>query len=182
MAEIKEINSQIWQHYGIKRLVTLRKYNFHERVARKKPFITEANQKVRQQLAKTYVKKPPKFWKRVIFVGENKYNFLRMMGSKDYSGNSMLNNKKNLAFFVKYSEGSLMVWGLLNRNLHLIYAITDKCVHLSIMKQNLLKKWTYYQFSKFTKIMTHSIMHIFANCELCIIVHKLSKRLHRVPI
>ncbi|GBM57863.1 Transposable element Tcb1 transposase [Araneus ventricosus] len=119
----------------------LRKYNFHGRVARRKPFLSKAHQRARLEFAKSYIKKPPEFWNSVLFVDESKYNVFGSDGKQMVwrKPNSEL-EMKNLTP-VKHGGGSQMVWGCMSAvdvgNLHFIDGITDKYMYLDILKQNL---------------------------------------------
>ncbi|GBM68326.1 Transposable element Tcb1 transposase [Araneus ventricosus] len=120
----------------------LRKYNFHGRVARRKPFISKEHPRARLEFAKSYIKKLPEFWNSVLFVDESKYN---VFGS---DGEQMVLRKPNselemkiLTPSVKPGGGSQMVWGCMSavdvRNLHFIDGMMDKYMYLDILKQNL---------------------------------------------
>ncbi|GBO15255.1 Transposable element Tcb1 transposase [Araneus ventricosus] len=120
----------------------LRKYNFHGRVARRKPFLSKAHQRARLEFAKSYIKKPPEFWNSVLFVDESKYNVFGSDGKQMVwrKPNSEL-EMKNLTPSVKHGGGSQMVWGCMSAmgvgNLHFIDGITGKYMYLDILKQNL---------------------------------------------
>jgi transposase len=51
----------------------LRSNNFHGRVARRKPYISEANRRKRISFAKQFKNHGFSFWKNVIFTDESKY-------------------------------------------------------------------------------------------------------------
>ncbi|GBM80138.1 Transposable element Tcb2 transposase, partial [Araneus ventricosus] len=120
----------------------LRKYNFHGRVARRKPFLSKAHRRARLEFAKSYIKKPSEFWNSVLFVDESKYNVNGSDGKQMVwrKPNSEL-EMKNLTPSVKHGGGSQMVWGCMSAvgvgNLHFIDGIMDKCMYLGILKQNL---------------------------------------------
>ena len=91
-------------------------------------------------------------------------------------------NKKNLAASVKYGAGSQMVFGCMSGadvgNLQSVDDIMDKYVYLIILKQDLIqsaKKRGYFRLLNFTKVINQSIMRIFANCQLYITAHNLTK-------
>ncbi|GBN80914.1 hypothetical protein AVEN_67071-1 [Araneus ventricosus] len=44
----------------------LKKYNFHGRVARRKPFLSKAHRRARLEFANSYIKKPLEFWNSVL--------------------------------------------------------------------------------------------------------------------
>ncbi|GBM74010.1 hypothetical protein AVEN_57810-1 [Araneus ventricosus] len=88
----------------------LRKYNFHGRVARRKPFLSKAHRRARLEFAKSYIKKPPKFWNSILFVDESKYNVFGSDGKQMLwrKPNSKL-EMKNPTPSVKHGGGSQMV-------------------------------------------------------------------------
>ncbi|GBM96008.1 Transposable element Tcb1 transposase [Araneus ventricosus] len=120
----------------------LRKYNFHGRVARRKPFISKEHLRALLEFAKSYIKKPPEFWNSVLFVDESKYNVFGSNGKQMVlrKPNSEL-EMKNLTPSVKPGGGSQMVWGCMSvvgvGNLHFIDGMMDKYMYLDILKQNL---------------------------------------------
>ncbi|GBL64137.1 Transposable element Tcb1 transposase [Araneus ventricosus] len=120
----------------------LRKYNFHGRVARRKPFLSKAHRRARLEFAKSYIGKPPEFWNSVLFVDESKFNVFGSDGKQMVwrKPNSEL-EMKNLTPSVKHGGGSQMVWGCMSAvgvgNLHFIDGIMDKYMYLDILKQNL---------------------------------------------
>ncbi|GBM70950.1 Transposable element Tc1 transposase [Araneus ventricosus] len=118
----------------------LRKYNFHGRVARRKPFLIKAHLRALLDFAISYIKKPPEFWNSVLFVDESKYN---VFGS---DGKQMVRRKhkselemKNLTHSVKHGGGSQMVWGCMSAvgvgNLF-IDEMMNKYMYLDILKLN----------------------------------------------
>ncbi|GBN29874.1 Transposable element Tc1 transposase [Araneus ventricosus] len=118
----------------------LRKYNFHGRVARRKPFLSKAHRRARLEFVKSSLKSLRKFWNSVLFVDESKYVFgsdgKQMVWRKPNSELEM----KNLTPSVKHGGGSQMVWGCMSAvgvvNLHFIDGIMDKYMYLDILKQN----------------------------------------------
>ncbi|GBN27051.1 Transposable element Tcb1 transposase [Araneus ventricosus] len=109
----------------------LRKYNFHGRVARRKPFLSKAHQRARLEFAKSYIKKPPEFWNSVLFVVESKYNVFGSDGKQMVwrKPNSEL-EMKNLTPSVKHGGGSQMIWG---------------CMSASAEKMGILPHYKLYQ-------------------------------------
>lgn len=121
---------------------SLKSEGYNGRVARKKPFISKANQKKRLEFAKNHLSKPKTFWNKVIFSDESKFN---IFGS---DGRQIVWRKKNTEFepkhtksTVKHGGGSVMVWGCFSANgvgnLVFIDGIMDRFVYLNILKQNL---------------------------------------------
>ena len=53
---------------------------FHERIARRKPYINSKNRIARKKWAKEMLSKPYDFWKRVIFTDESKFNLFESDG------------------------------------------------------------------------------------------------------
>ncbi|GBN28123.1 Transposable element Tc3 transposase [Araneus ventricosus] len=119
----------------------LRKYNFHGRVARRKPFISKEHPRARLEFAKSYIKKPPEFWNSVLFVDESKHNVFGSDGKQMVLRKPNELEMKNLTPSVKPGGGSQMVWGCMSavdvRNLHFIDGMMDKYMYLDILKQNL---------------------------------------------
>lgn len=55
----------------------LRKYNFHGRTARNKPFVIKMNKIKRMEFAKAHLHKDFDYWKIVIYADESKYIILK---------------------------------------------------------------------------------------------------------
>ncbi|GBL84426.1 Transposable element Tcb1 transposase [Araneus ventricosus] len=131
----KSANPETVQHI-------LGKYNFHGRVARRKPFLSKAHRRARLEFPKSYIKKPPEFWISVLFVDESKYNVFGRDGKQMVwrKLNSEL-EMKNLTPSVKHGGGSPMIWGCMSavgvRNLHFIDGMMDTYIYLEVLKQNL---------------------------------------------
>lgn len=89
---------------------TLKKFNYNGRVARKKPFVSQANKCKRLEFANKYLKYTHTFWKRVIFTDESKFNVFQSDGRQIVwrRPNTSL-DKENLQATVKYGGGSVMV-------------------------------------------------------------------------
>ncbi|GBM33301.1 hypothetical protein AVEN_101633-2 [Araneus ventricosus] len=108
----------------------LRKYNFHGRVARRKPFLSKAHRRARLEFAKSCIKKPPEFWNSVLFVDESKYNFF------ESDGKQMVWRKPNSEVEMKSltssGGGSQMVWSCMSAvgvgNLRFIDGMMDGSV------------------------------------------------------
>ena len=109
----------------------LRKHNFHGRIARRKPFLSEKNRRARLEFAKTYLKMPPEFCNSAIFVDENKFNIFGSDGKQRVwqKPNSEL-EMKNPTPSVKHGGGSQMIWGCISTmgvgNLHFIDGSMDR--------------------------------------------------------
>lgn len=121
---------------------SIRKMGFHGRVARKKPFISEKNRKIRIEFAKKYKNKYFEYWKNILFTDESRYNVFGSDGRQMVwrKPNTEL-KKENLQPTVKFGGGSVMVWGCFSAagvgNLHFIEGKMDKMVYISLLKQNL---------------------------------------------
>ncbi|GBM99434.1 hypothetical protein AVEN_120248-1, partial [Araneus ventricosus] len=91
----------------------LRKYNFHGRVARRKPFFSKAHRRARLEFSKSYIKKPSEFWNSVLFAYESIYNVNGTDGKQMVwrKPNSELEMKNLKNPSVKHGGGSQMVWG-----------------------------------------------------------------------
>lgn len=120
----------------------LRANEFHSRIPRKKPFISEANMKKRLEFAKLHKSDDMSFWKNVIFSDESKYNIF------GYDGKQRVWRKPNTAMAiqnllptVKHGGASVMVWGCISAagvgNLVFIENNMDRYVYLNILKTNL---------------------------------------------
>ena len=70
----------------------LRSKGYNGRIARKKPYISQKNVKLRLAFAKEHVGKPKSFWNEVIFSDESKKN---VFGS---DGRQIVWRKKNVEF------------------------------------------------------------------------------------
>lgn len=120
----------------------LRANNFHSRIPRKNPLISDINFKKRFEFAKLHKNDDIDFWKRVIFSDESKFNIF------GYDGKQRLWRKPNAAMAiqnllptVKHGGGSVMVWGCMSiagvGNLVFIDTAMNLYVYLNILKANL---------------------------------------------
>jgi hypothetical protein len=137
----------------------LRWYDYHGRMARKKPFISVVNRKKRLEFAKMHLNKPKEFWYNVIWSDESKFNIFGSDGRQLVwrKVNTEL-QKKNLVPTVKHGGGSQMVWGCMAAsgvsNLTFVDGIMDKWDYMHILKQNLkqsdanLKMQLVYKFQQ----------------------------------
>ncbi|GBN15637.1 Transposable element Tc1 transposase [Araneus ventricosus] len=117
-------------------------HDFHARVARKKPFISEVNQKERLKFDRCYLKKPKEFWESVIFVDESKFNAFGSNGrQKVWTRPNTELKLRNLCATVKHGGGSQLVWGSMSSfgtgNLQLIDIKVNKYGYLDIRKGNI---------------------------------------------
>lgn len=120
----------------------LRKENFNGRVARKKPYISNKNKRLRINYAKEHLNKDIEFWKTVIFSDESKFNLMasdgRVMVWRKPNEELKL---KNLQATIKKGGGHVMVWGCVSWNgvgaLHFIEGNMNKHMYLDILKQHL---------------------------------------------
>lgn len=121
---------------------TLRQHGYNGRVARRKPFINEANRRKRLNFAKELVSKDEAWWTNVIFADESKFNIYNS------DGRTMVWRMKNTELDIKHTRGtvkhgggSVMVWGCISTmgvgNLVFIDTIMDKNVYLNLLKNNL---------------------------------------------
>ncbi|GFX80797.1 transposable element Tc1 transposase [Trichonephila clavipes] len=87
----------------------IRHAGYSSRVARKKHFISLQNQKKRLEFAKAHQLKTDKFWKKVIFSDESKFNIFGSDGRRTVwrKPNTAL-DPKNLHPTVKHGGGSVM--------------------------------------------------------------------------
>ncbi|GBM85390.1 Transposable element Tcb1 transposase [Araneus ventricosus] len=108
------------------------RHMYHDRVPRRKPYISKANRKARLAFAKMYVKQPTEFWENVIFVDESKYN---NFGS---DGKQKVWRTSNTALHIKYGGGDQLVWGCMASsgagNLDFIDGTMNKYVHFDILE------------------------------------------------
>lgn len=120
----------------------LRKSNYHGRVARKKPFISEANRAKRVQYANSFKDKPLEFWRKVLFTDESKFNVFGSDGRQIVwrkPRTELL--KQHLTPSVKHGGGHVMVWGSMSYNgvgqLHFIDGILDAKGYLKILQEEI---------------------------------------------
>lgn len=93
----------------------MKEYGYNGRVACKKPFISEKNQKVRIMLAKEYIYKDKTWWNDVIFTNESKFSIFVSNGHKIVW--CKINEElklKNLKPTIKHDGSSAMVWGCIS--------------------------------------------------------------------
>lgn len=121
---------------------TLRKQGLKGRIALKKPFISEINQKKRMEFAKKYLNHGPEVWKNFIFSDESKFNIFGSDGKQIVwrKANTEL-QKETLCGTVKHGGGNVMVWGCMAAggvgNLAFIETTMDKFKYLDILKTNI---------------------------------------------
>lgn len=90
----------------------LRKLMFRSRIAARKPFINRINRMKRVNFAKKYLKMGFRFWKRVIFSDECKFNIKLSDGiTKIWREKNKRLLPKNLLPTFKHCAGSVMMWG-----------------------------------------------------------------------
>jgi predicted DCC family thiol-disulfide oxidoreductase YuxK len=90
----------------------LHRYGFYGRMAKKKPFINEVNQKKRIEFAKIHLNKDQHFWNSVIWSDKIKFNIFKTDGRQRVwrKPNTAL-QIENLVPTVKHGGGSILVWG-----------------------------------------------------------------------
>lgn len=89
---------------------TLKKYNYNGRVARKKPFVSQANNLNRLAFVRKYLKCAHDFWEKDIFTDESKFSVLQYDGRQIAWRRRITSlDKENLQATVKYGGGSVMV-------------------------------------------------------------------------
>lgn len=120
----------------------LRSNGIHNRVPRKKPFISKINMEKRVEFAKKYIDAYEDFWANVLFSDESKFNLFGYDGKqKVWRRNNEALLPKNLLPTVKHGGGSIMVWGCMSAagvgNLTFIDINMDRMVYLDILKDNL---------------------------------------------
>lgn len=121
---------------------TLKKANYHSRVARKKPFVSEVNRQKRIAFAKKLLDKPIEFWEKVLFTDESKFCIFGIKGKQLVwrKPNTAL-NPENLKATVKHGGGGVMVWGCMCTKgvgrLVFITSTMDHKMYIDILKENL---------------------------------------------
>lgn len=120
----------------------LKKNDYHGRVARRKPYISDINRQKRMDFANEYIKMAPEFWEKVLFSDESKFCIFGIKGKKlvwRKSGTAL--NKENLVPTVKHGGGGVMVWGCMSAKgvgkLTFIESTMDQYGYLNILKENL---------------------------------------------
>lgn len=88
----------------------LRENDYHARVPRKKPYISNINKKKRLKFAKEFISQDNAFWNEVIFSDKSKFN---VFGSDAvlFGDKQIEMEVKNLCATVKHGGGSIMIWG-----------------------------------------------------------------------
>lgn len=121
----------------------IHKLGFKSRVAARKPFINCINRRKRIVFAKKYLSMGFKFWKRVIFSDESKFNIKFSDGHvKIWREKNTRLRKENLIPTFKHGGGrSVMIWACFGANgvgnLHFIDGIMDHKQYINILKKNL---------------------------------------------
>lgn len=88
----------------------LRKAGYHGRTAHRKPFISHVNRQKRIEVARSFINKPPEFWKHVIFSDESKFCIFVIKGRQIMwrkAGTAL--EKQNLVGTIKHGGGGIMV-------------------------------------------------------------------------
>lgn len=120
----------------------IRAAGFNGRVARKKPFLSKQHKMRRLDFAKKYVSMPIKYWKRVLWSDESKFNL------KTSDGAQKVWRKPGEAFSlscvrgtVKHGGGNVMVWGCMSwkgvGNIEFIEDIMNADHYISILGRNI---------------------------------------------
>lgn len=122
---------------------SLRKYGYHGRIARRKPFLSEQNRRKRYQFAMKYQAVPDSFWENVIFSDESKFNLFGGDGrQKVWRKPRMELDLKNLTTTVKYGGGGVMVWGCFSAcgvgSLVFVDGRMNAEMYVNILRNNLL--------------------------------------------
>lgn len=120
----------------------LRNNGLNGRIARKKPFVSSKNKKIRLQFAHSYAGKDFSFWKNVLFTDESKFNLFGSDGRVNvWRKPNQEMNPKHLRPTVKHGGGHVMVWGACSAGgvgkLHFVEGNMDKIQYLNILKANL---------------------------------------------
>ena len=119
-----------------------RKHNLHGRVAGRKPYINQRNQKMRLKFAEEHVNKDLGFQSKTIFFDKSKFNIFGSDG-RPYVWTKTNEDilEKNLYPTIKHEDGSVMVWGCMDSsgvgNLYFIEGKMKWTGYLDILKQNL---------------------------------------------
>lgn len=122
----------------------VKKLGFRSRTAVRKPYVSSVNRRKRVIFARQYLNKNMRFWKRVIFSYECKFNIKMSDGRiKIWRECNTSLQKRNLQPSFKHGGGSLMVWGCFGANgvgkLHFIDGIMTARQYIDILKKNLRK-------------------------------------------
>ncbi|CAK9803685.1 Transposable element Tc1 transposase [Anthophora quadrimaculata] len=139
-----EVSSRIKTKISVETIRrTLRKEGYNGRIARKKPYISEANRKKRLEFAKAFVNYDESFWENVIFSDETKINLFGRDGRKQIVWRKVNTeyDKKNTCPTIKHGGGSVMLWGCIGSNgtgsVEFINGKMDKIQYLNILKKHL---------------------------------------------
>lgn len=117
-------------------------HGFFGRIARKKPWVSNKNRKMRLDFASNYILKEEDYWSDVIFCDESKFNLFGSDGRPRVwrKVNEAL-KCENLRPTVKHGGGSVMVWGCISSEgvgkLVFIEGIMNKTYYLNLLKENL---------------------------------------------
>jgi len=110
--------------------------------AKKKPFISKANQKKRLDFARRHINKDSEFWNSIIWSDESRFRVFGCDGRIKVwrkSGESL--KMKNLNPTVKHGGGGIMVWGCMAYkgvgNLEIIDGIMNQFYYQNILTRNL---------------------------------------------
>lgn len=138
--EMKEISGKQCHPQTIKRV--LANANLYSRKARRKPFVSEKNKKIRKKFAKEHVAKDDAFWNSVLFCDESKFNIFGCDGDRRiFRENGKALDPKNLYGTVKHGGGHVMVWGCFAASgvgkLVFVEGNMEKMQYLRILKDNL---------------------------------------------
>lgn len=124
---------------------TLKENGYNSRVARKKPFINEANRRKRVAFAKEFSSKEETWWDNVIFCDESKFNIFGSDGrTMVWRKRNAELNPKNLRATFKHGGGSILVWGCISTaGVGNLVFIEDKSKYLKLLKENLIQSAVY---------------------------------------
>ncbi len=93
----------------------LNKHKIYARIAKKKPFISTKNKKLRFELARKFLGLSDEYWKSVIFSDESSFElFPTKKHQIIYRKDGTAYEEKNLVPTVKFGGQKIMVWGCIS--------------------------------------------------------------------
>lgn len=90
---------------------TLRRHDFHSRVARRKPLLKARHRRARLAFARAHLKKPLSFWHRILWSDESKFVRFGALRRRVWRKPGAALSARNVNATVKHGGGCVMVWG-----------------------------------------------------------------------